>query len=62
MLKLSQLPGYVVELHETPFQTYCSPQITFNFHIHHHIVLQVAENIAENKRFVKLPQHPNSPI
>ena len=23
-------------------------QITFNFHVHHQIVLQVAENVAQN--------------
>ena len=36
-------------------------QITFNFHVHHQIVLQVAENVAQNESFVlsKVPQRPN---
>ena len=42
----------MVQSNETPFETNYRLQITFNFHVHHQIVLQVAENVAQNESFV----------
>ena len=37
-------------------------QITFNFHVHHQIVLQVAENVAQNESFVLSKVTPASKV
>ena len=37
-------------------------QITFDFHVHHQIVLQVAENVAQNESFVLSKVTPASKV
>ena len=37
-------------------------QITFNFHVHHQIVLQVAENVAQYENFVLSKVTPASKV
>ena len=47
---------------ETPFETNYRLQITCNSHVHHHIVLQVAENVVQNESFVLSKVTPASKV
>ena len=46
------LTYHLVQSNDTRFETNYRLQITFNFHVHQQIVLQVAENVAQNESFV----------
>ena len=47
---------------EIPFETNYRLQITFNLHVHHQIVLRVAENVAQNESFVLSKVTPASKV
>ena len=51
-----------MQSNETPFETNYRLQITFNFHVHRQIVLQVAENVAQNESFVLSKVTPASKV
>ena len=51
-----------MQSNETPLETNYRLQITFNFHVHHQIVLQVAENVAQNESFVLSKVTPVSKV
>ena len=46
----------------TTFETNYRLWITFNFHVHHQIVLHVAENDAQNESFVMSKVTPASKV
>ena len=52
----------MVQSNESPFETNYRLQITFNFHVHHQIVLQVAENVSQNESFVMSKVTPASKV
>ena len=51
-----------MQSNETPIETNYRLQITFNFHVDHQIVLQVAENVAQNESFVLSKVTPASKV
>ena len=56
------LTHHWVQSKDTPFETNYRLQITFNFHVHHQIVLQVAENVAQSENFVLSKVTPASKV